>query len=891
MPDWFKSNKEHVADRTGGTGPEPGTGSMQMQAASAPDIDWALKLQAALGDDSALLALAREDAPVDVKISAVGALTGEAALKLAERELRDRDRRVHRLAKQRYLAQVALRETAEQAGRLIEAAKALIEEPLIAANVLVKLDRDWQGFDLALVEAGQRAEFEALLAQLTALTRERGDHTLKVDRWTAGAHHALARLQAACTAAATGTQDRDHLAAAGAAARTVLDAAPEHDASTALRDLLRDALQIAAGLDERLAVLDELLHTPSPARPAARPEPTTSDASAEPASAPLDPMSRWLALAALADADLAAALSQRFEQWQQAREQADQARRAERRERALGREREVRIQRTGTLATALERAEAALAAGHLTDTHKHLLEVDELLHRGASSTLLAPRIDAVQAEYTRLKGWQHWGGGLARDELVLQAEALAAATLGEPGAEIVKLSIRQRAEVIDDLRARWKELDRLGGATSRALWQRFDAALKAAYLPVAAHLDVQRAARAKNLQARYQLVDALNAVALPDPDHADARPDWKALAAAMERFHGEFRRLGPLEHTVPRRERDKLVERVDAAVLRLEAPLNEARRAAQARREQLVASAQALASEASAGAGAKGREWIGRARELQSEWQHQAASLPLPRAVENALWARFRADIDAVFNARDAAFKARDAEFNANGAERAALIERLAAVNADSPPAELKRTLTEVEAQWQRLGPAPRSEAAALDARFFRARDSARQLMATSGQRSWHAICGRLLEKLALCEEFERGADAAEARATLEQRWAAQPALPAAWEQALALRAGLSRAEPGGGSRGDASSDDLLLQLEAAFQVDSPPAFAAARRELKLRAMKAALEGRQRNAPAPLAPDQLLAAALGCKALADPQRERLARVIAAVRDRGPARVG
>ena len=72
------------------------------------------------------------------------------------------------------------------------------------------------------------------------------------------------------------------------------------------------------------------------------------------------------------------------------------------------------------------------------------------------------RIDAVQAEYTRLKGWQHWGGGLARDELVLQAEALAAATLGEPGADIVKLSIRQQAEVIDDLRARWKELDRLG---------------------------------------------------------------------------------------------------------------------------------------------------------------------------------------------------------------------------------------------------------------------------------------------------------------------------------------------------------------------------------------------------------------------------------------------
>ena len=55
--------------------------------------------------------------------------------------------------------------------------------------------------------------------------------------------------------------------------------------------------------------------------------------------------------------------------------------------------------------------------------------------------------------------------------------------------------------------------------------------------------------------------------------------------------------------------------------------------------------------------------------------------------------------------------------------------------------------------------------------------------------------------------------------------------------------------------------------------------------------MKAALEGRQRNAPAALTPDQLLAAALGCKALADPLRERLGKVIAALRDRGPASAG
>ncbi|HEX7440458.1 MAG TPA: DUF349 domain-containing protein [Caldimonas sp.] len=326
-----------------------------------------------------------------------------------------------------------------------------------------------------------------------------------------------------------------------------------------------------------------------------------------------------------------------------------------------------------------------------------------------------------------------------------------------------------------------------------------------------------------------------------------------------------------------------------AAVLRLEAPLNEARRGAQLDRERLLARAKALASEASAGA--QGRELVAKVRELQAEWQHHAAALPLARAIESALWARFKADIDATFRARDAVFSARDAEHKAHGAERAALVERLAAVAADTPPDQLKRTLAEVDAQWQRAGPAPRADAAALDSQFRRARDTVRQLLIARTQRSWHDICNALIAKLALCEEFEHGADTAEAKAALEQRWAAQPVLPAVWEQALARRASLIRGAQSGGSRSAASADDLLLQLEAAFELDSPPAFQAARRELKLQAMKAALESRQSAAPAPLAPQQLLAAALGRTALDDRQRERLGKVIAALRNRGPTSAG
>jgi hypothetical protein len=80
------------------------------------------------------------------------------------------------------------------------------------------------------------------------------------------------------------------------------------------------------------------------------------------------------------------------------------------------------------------------------------------------------------------------------------------------------------------------------------------------------------------------------------------------------------------------------------------------------------------------------------------------------------------------------------------------------------------------------------------------------------------------------------------------------------------------------------ASDELLLQLEAAWELASPAAFEAARRMLKLQAMKAALESR-RSAP-PVTPAQQLAELLRRPTLDATQRERLQALLAALRRRG-----
>ena len=914
------------------TGPMPAVAATsQVAGASAPDVDWTAALAQARGDDDALLALARTaGAPLQFKQAAVEALDSEAAMRLAEREFRSHDRRVHQLAKQQLQAKVAQRLTREQAARLIESARSLAGMAQVPVNRVVELDHAWHSLDAGAIESIQRDEFVALTAQLAAQLRRRADVELQRTRWQADAVAALRQLQAACAEAAAGTQDRERLAASMSAARGVEGALPPGDEAVpaserALADL-QHAIRVATTLDGHLAVLDRLLagsaETPPRAaddstfepNPAHHPKAEAADAAGDDADADPtllppavdDRQRQWQALAPLPDAHLAALLQTRHARWQQACDQARQALQSQRREQARERQRARKGEQVMALADGVAQAETALDAGRLADAHRHLSDIDDQLQGADAPVALHTRLVAAQARLAQLRGWQHWAGGRARDELVLQVEALAAATVGGDGvvAEVARLSIRQRAEVIETLRRRWKEIDSLGGTGAHALWQRFDAALTTAGEPVAAHVAAQRAAREANLSARQQLLEVLEAVgvavttgpaasaemAIPVDDVASPqtknespaeRPsDPRGLAIALDRFHAEWRKLGPLEHAVPRTARAVLVERMEAAVRRLEAPLQSARARAGAQRQALVMRARALAGDEPG----RGRDLVGEVRALQAEWQQHAKALPLARADEQALWTEFKAAIDAAFATREAVYSAREAQFEAHAAERSALIERLRLRPEDSPVTQ-RRTLAEVDAAWQRCGPAPRARAAALDAEFRTAREALRRWLDASAQRAWQATCDVLDAKVALCLAREQGTADLDAAATAAS-WEALPMLPAPLEGAMRRRAGLAPADGTDTARA-ADVDNLLLLIETAWDLPTPPAFESARRERKLLAMKESLEGRRSIAPEALAPVAALALLLSRGGLNAGQRDRLAAVLAAWRLRGP----
>jgi DNA repair protein SbcC/Rad50 len=893
---------------------------------------WESRLHAAKGDDMALLSIAIDAPVIDIKCAAVMALSSEDALKTAEREFRTHDRKVHRAAKQRYEAVVAHRENNEAATALIASAAALAAEPMIPANKLVELDRAWAALDHSHLNADTQAEYAKYWAALTAVTRERGDKQLTINRWLAEATEAEAQLNATTADVANGVKDRHELLSLNQAVETLRAAAPVNDGNANAKNMLKvvalveslgATLNTSQQVIARLDILDQL-DEPQQANPAV----DAATESTQP-NAKSSATGRWRALPAITDEKIAAPLNARFDEWQMNERDQRQTKQSEKKQKQNDERKALKDAKVEVLATVVAAGEAAIAEGHLAEANKHLVAIDEAVSNGGSNAALASRIEALQAEYARLKGWQHWGGGRVRDDLVLEAEALAKtvaehsaepeiekvvaesanavdaagdtavvehaaaptadATAAEPApkakkpARAAKLPLKQHADAIENLRERWKECDRLGGATSRSLWQRFDGALKQAYVPVAAHLAKLKAARQENLDARNKLIATLDAAKVSDPASSEtplqADPqDYRELARALDSFQTEWRKLGPVEHTVPHKAREALLTRMRKSMARLEQPLFEARRVAQLKRDKLIERAKALGTDAHA------RDVIAKVRELQAEWQREAKAMPLARNVENAVWTAFKTATDAVFTQRDAAFNARDAELKLSKTVREELIAKVAALNESTPVTDIKRTLMETDTAWRRAGEAPRAEATKLDSQFRAAREAAQKLIASSAQRIWDAKCDALNAKLVLCEELENTATAE----NIDERYAAIPALPNVWEQALAAR--LAHAKSGTATTSDLATAVkmqeaqklTLLQLESVLDIASPAQFQAARRDLKLRAMKMAMEGKA-SADANPSVDKLTADALGFSHLDAASRERLNAILVALR--------
>ncbi|MBL8521228.1 MAG: DUF349 domain-containing protein [Betaproteobacteria bacterium] len=834
----FGADKDHKAEAT----------TAEAARAAKPVIDrapWEAQLANAAGDDAALLRLALEVPLVDLKVAAIAALQGEAALKEAEHAFRDHHRRAHREAKQRLEKAQWFRKSRERADAVIADAVALRAQPELPANRLVELDRAWSAIDqLALTEdqvQGYAAHWEALSKGM----RARGDLLVQTSRWAKDVQAVMGQARRAAREVAEGraradTLDvpRDQLAQCLAAAPTGESALDDADLNAASLALLANL----AALAERAAFVERLADDPALA---------------------LDEAA-WQALPEIADAALAKPVHERHAEAERAARALADHERSTLETAARAEQKALDQARRDKLKALIAEAEAKLAEGHSQDALTLVKQIDATQAGHAPDKKLAGKIQHLHGEIARLNKWKQWGGGRAREDLLAEAKAL------ETQAAAPKLNLREHDAAIDKLRERWKELDKLGAPGNKDTWLAFDGALKAAFAPVAAFQQKLKAQRDENLAKRNALIAELDAFALPGPAaEADAtagggetpKPDHKAIARVLDHIDTEWRKLGPIEHTVPRAATAPLLKKLAAARARLEAPLNDARRVEGLRREKLIAAAKALDP--------KARDAITKTRELQAEWQVHAKSLPLAREVENALWRQFREAVDAVFKARDAEHKARDDAYSAQRKAREDLIGRLRDLGPQHDAHAIRQTISETDAAWRKAGEAARADMGRLETQFRAAKDAAKRLLEGSASREWHATCDALAAKLQLARDVEAGT-----RMKSDDEWAAIRALPAAWEAPLAAR---HNGAP------KAADPLLLLRLEDALDIASPASLAAARRELKLKAMKAAMEARV----AVTVGDKDIAAWVGAlcadASLAADDRLRLDRVIDTLR--------
>lgn len=855
--------------------------SQASPAMSAEDTQaWHDRIVAAAADDTILLELAHQAPAVPLKLAAIEALTQEASFKQAMHDFRDHDKRLYRAAKSLWETASGKRIAAEEVAALIANARNLLEQDTVPVNRVVELDHAWAALNSELLAPTAAAEFADLSEKLGARVRAQGEHAQAIMRWLATADQAMAELNDFLPSIAHGeTPPAEAEPLAVALLELVQNVPDSNDVRCAEKiSTANRLLALASSAVQRAAFLLTL--------PAAA---FAEDGSSDNEAREKQLIEQWRSFPEISEGGFGewhTILAARFAEWRnsstQERQRGAEAHSAQERERRA----EQNKKRVSAIQRDIEAAETAHAEGHIGDLSRLLAAIDHALKRGTLNATLTQRIEVLRAEQRRLQEWQSWGGRQGREQLVAEAQVLATQAKE-------KISIKAHADAIDKLRERWKELDKLGGASNQALWLNFDGALNAAYAPVAAHLEKLKLERNENLTKRELIVEALLQAAAkffpPSAEGVSANPDWRAVNQALEDAQVAWRKLGPVEHTVPRKMlkgENAITTRYASASQALTAPLRQAHGEARSQRETLISAAKALAE-----SDVTARDVVDKVRKIQTQWQAVAKAMPLPRRDENALWMVFKTATDAIFSGRDAARAAQEAEANAKQQVRVEIIERVAALAQLTAAAEIKRALADAESAWRAAPDSrelPKPHAAKLDSRYRAAREAASKRIAELALRAEQVRYDALIAAMALCAERESTPEPGEAQtAHLQARWDALEDLPAPWKAKLELRfqgkANTTQAKPG--KKGGDSLQDTLLNLEVACSLNSPEEFQAARQRLKILALKTAMEGRQASVTTPADIERWMLEAAATATPDDGSRDRLATIIAAVRRR------
>ena len=828
----FKRPGDKPGDKPAGQGGQAGAQAEPSASAATHSSNHQRAAQAEklgrIGDDeAAAVEFILQCEFSELRLAAAEFVHSPALIERVHTAMRNTDRRVAKLMQSRLDAHRHREAEHRRAQAAVEQAESLLKDALLTPNHVAELDRKWSVISAPELDAAFQTARAALAQRLeaqVALQRAMIDRVAAL-RQLGGAGLSAAELGQRLDVLA---QDQDE------ALRS-----PEHPSLpralvaefAAGMEKLRAGLQVQeagqAALAARAAFID------------ARQAKPVAELNAETLRR------EWKALPHLPQDEQAAELQRRFDALLATMPQPEPRKPKEPREprpaheggaKAPAREGAKDNKPRGAdqhFIDTMDAMEAALQQGSLGAAADHDKTLKDAREKGMRLTpAQSDRLAHLRAELKRLSDWARWGGNVSREELIKTVEALPTQNL----------AMSELAKKVGSMRDRWKALDSLSGAAPKSLWERFDAACTAAYAPAAAHFRHLADERHANAARGQELVEEAQAEIAR---LREGSVEWKHVAGTVQRLRLAWSHLGAID----RKEKKRLDALFADALNVLQGPLEEQRKAEMAEREAIIEEAAAIDPH--------DRHAIDTMRALQQRWQDHARSLPLERKSEQALWQRFRAVCDDVFQRRKETMHEADIERRAHEAAKEAISARLEAAADSVTLATVGKLLREAQAEWQAIGPVPRAHEARVEKRYHAAVALVQQHADQARRAAGVAQAGMLRDKLRLVQELEQAVAADDAGTTdWEARWSGLPPLDADMERtlrtrfdaALAALRGSAEQKAAYGRTLEANRGKLLhelLRLEIGAGIDSGPEFARERLKLQVEVLQSSLKSGQ----------------------------------------------
>ena len=364
----------------------------------------------------------------------------------------------------------------------------------------------------------------------------------------------------------------------------------------------------------------------------------------------------------------------------------------------------------------------------------------------------------------------------------------------------------------------------------------------------------------------------------PVPEIPDVDPDWKAVQRRVSDAKREWS-----ANRVPDRKPDRSLEgRFSAALKPFERALSTHYKANEVEKRELIDKAAALAG------GEITQHVANQAKSLLSAWKLVGI---MPRRVDQALWETFNGHLGTIFKHQQAVQREkRRAGFEHVDRAKAISRELRALAKRDSVDEAAVQALTD---EFHALADFPERDRRGLERDFRASLDATARVQETAGKRRKQAEREERLRLVELCERLEAAVeDPSAASDTLREdvvhAWdASETRVAREMVQRLESRrdAALAHLEAGTGfdlAANEEARRDLLIRMEVAADVDTPPEDKSRRMRYQLENLQAGMTSAgvaDRRATLAALEEEWLAAPPASRAVHDALHSRYLRAL------------